>query len=115
LTERSDREEDHRLAGRETSSDRAQPGVAFKLMVRPFTTVGVDTRFPFTLFEDKLRLLIGDHTFDSRIRIVVITPTIIDATLAPPPQDYIKFKEEGRICLCWEGYRLPNLGFSISG
>jgi len=76
----------------------AQTDVPFKLMVRPFTTVGVDTRYPFTLFEDELIGLTAGHVFGSPVRRVVVTPAIIDPTVAVPPKDYSKFnRKEGSV------------------
>lgn len=93
-----DLEKDDRTGTAQPPMGRAQPDVPFKLMVRPFTTVGVDTRYPFTLFEDELRRVIQGHIFDSQIRIIVVTPTIIDRTLAVPTKDYVKFnKKEGSV------------------
>lgn len=81
---------------RVTASSRTD--VPFKLMVRPFTTIGVDTRYPFTLFEDELPGLTADHVFNSPVKRVVITPAIIDPAVAVPPRDYSKFnRKEGSV------------------
>lgn len=93
MADRVERQNDQ-MRTSELLADCADPELLFKLMVRPFTTVGVDTRYPFTLFEDELPSLIDPNTFSSFVRRVVVTPTIIDPSLAVPPKEYSKFNRK---------------------
>jgi hypothetical protein len=70
-----------------------QSGAPFKFLVRPVTTVNVSNKNLSNMFEDKVFAAFKDVTFISPVSGLLILPTIIDRTIAAPPQDYLGYKK----------------------
>jgi hypothetical protein len=71
---------------------RNQLNASFKFMVRPFTTVGVESLDLATWFEDEILEMIYDTKFESKITGIIVFPKIFDADIAPPPSDHLTYK-----------------------
>jgi hypothetical protein len=82
-----------RLRGSGQAIHDAQLSARLKFIVRPFTTVGVETRPLASWFEDEIFSAINGLVFESRIEGIAIFPTIFDRNIANPPADYIKYKQ----------------------
>ena len=63
----------------------------FKLIIRPFTTIGVASLEIMSWLEDEVFPAASEMTFDSGITAIVITPVIFDRKIAEPPKDSVKF------------------------
>jgi hypothetical protein len=65
---------------------------AFRFMVRQLTTVGVDTGNLTNWFEDEAFPMVTAQEFDSKIRMLMVSPTIMDGSIAKIPSDHLKFR-----------------------
>ena len=71
---------------------RNQLNAPFKFMVRPFTTMGVESLDLAMWFEDEILEMIYDTKFKSKITGIIVFPKIFDADIAPPPSDHLTYK-----------------------
>lgn len=71
---------------------RNQLNAPFKFMVRPFTTVGVESLELAAWFEDEILERIYGTKFESKITGIIVFPKIFDADIAPPPSDHLTYK-----------------------
>jgi hypothetical protein len=70
----------------------SQINAPFKFMVRPFTTVGVESLDLARCFEDEILEMIYDTKFESKITGIMVFPKIFDPDIAPPPSDHLTYK-----------------------
>jgi hypothetical protein len=73
---------------------RDQLNAPFKFMVRPFTTVGVESLDLASWFEDEILERIYGTKFESKITGIVVFPKIFNKDVAPPPKDHLTYKKE---------------------
>jgi hypothetical protein len=69
-----------------------QRDALFKFLVRPFTTVGVDSLDLASKLENEIFSAIRELSFESPITGIAIFPTIFDSAIAPLPKDYLTYK-----------------------
>jgi hypothetical protein len=87
-----------RLSALGYAGHNAQQNAKFKFLVRPFTTVGVDSLDLATWFEDEMCSMIKDQVFESKIWGIAIFPTISDTEMGPAPKEYVKYRKgEGSV------------------
>jgi hypothetical protein len=73
-----------------------QRDAPFKFLVRPFTTVGVDSLDLASWFENDIFSSIKSLIFESPITGIVIFPTIFDEGVGAAPEDYVKYNRNER-------------------
>jgi hypothetical protein len=71
-----------------------QRDAQLKFLVRPFTTVGVESLDLASWLEDEIFLAINRVTFESKITGIAIFPTIFDNAIASAPKDYLTYKKK---------------------
>jgi REP element-mobilizing transposase RayT len=71
----------------------------FKFIIRPFTTVGMESRNFASWFEHEIFSAIRDLEFESPITGIAIFPTIFDREISHPPDDYLTYKKTKGQCL----------------
>jgi hypothetical protein len=70
-----------------------QLNAPFRFIVRPFTTVGIESVNLGSWFEDEIFSTIRDLKFESPIAGIAIFPTIFDREISHPPDDYLTYKK----------------------
>jgi hypothetical protein len=65
---------------------------AFRFMVRPLTTVGIDMGNLALWFEDEAYPMVHALKFNSNIRMLMVSPTIMDGSIAKIPADHLKYR-----------------------
>jgi hypothetical protein len=76
--------------------DNAQRDAPLKFLVRPFTTVGVESLDLASWFENEIFSAISRAAFESNITGIAIFPTIFDSAIASLPKDYLTYKKKER-------------------
>jgi hypothetical protein len=70
-----------------------QLNAPLKFIVRPFTTVGIESTNLASWFEDEIFSSIKDFKFGSPITGIAIFPTIFDRQICDPPKDHLRYKK----------------------
>jgi hypothetical protein len=88
---------EQKLIDRLKASGRAinevQLNAPFRFIVRPFTTVGIESANLASWFEDEIFATITDLEFESPITGIAIFPTIFNSEISHPPDDYLTYKK----------------------
>jgi hypothetical protein len=74
--------------------NNVQRDAPFQFLVRPFTTVGIESLNLASWFEDDIFSAIRDLKFESPITGIAIFPTIFDNAIASAPKDYLMYKRK---------------------
>jgi hypothetical protein len=89
---------DQKTIDRLKASGRAvndvQLDARLKFIVRPFTTVGIESRDIARWFEDAIFSAIKDLAFESHIKGIAIFPVIFDSAIASAPNEYLTYKKK---------------------
>jgi hypothetical protein len=71
-----------------------QRDAPFKFLVRPFSTIGVDSLDMASGFENEIFSAINTSALESEITGIVIFPAIFDEQIGPAPKNYVKYKKD---------------------
>jgi hypothetical protein len=74
--------------------NNVQRDAPLKFLVRPFTTVGVESLDLASWLENEIFSAINRVAFESNITGIAIFPTIFDNAIASAPKDYLTYKKE---------------------
>jgi len=73
-----------------------QRDAPLKFLVRPFTTVGIESLDLASWLESEIFSVINRVAFESPITGIAIFPTIFDSAIAAAPKDYLTYKKKER-------------------
>ena len=76
--------------------NNVQRDAPLKFLVRPFSTVGVESLDLASWLENEIFLAINGVAFESNITAIAIFPTIFDNAIAPTPKDYLTYRKKER-------------------
>lgn len=76
--------------------NNVQRDALLKFLVRPFTTVGVDSLDLASWLESDIFSAIRELSFESPLTGIAIFPTIFDGAIASAPKDYLTYKKKER-------------------
>jgi len=76
--------------------NNVQRDAPLKFLVRPFSTVGVESLDLASWLENEIFSEINGVAFESNITWIAIFPTIFDNAIAPSPKDYLTYKKKER-------------------
>ena len=76
--------------------NNVQRDAPLKFLVRPFTTVGVESLDLASWLENEIFSAINIVAFESPIIGIAIFPTIFDSAIASAPKDYLTYKKKER-------------------
>jgi|GraSoi2013_115cm_1033766.scaffolds.fasta_scaffold246527_1 hypothetical protein len=74
--------------------NNVQRNAPLKFLVRPFTTVGVESLDLASWLENEIFSAINRVAFESNITGIAIFPTIFDNAIASAPKDYLTYKKK---------------------
>jgi hypothetical protein len=74
--------------------NNVQRDAPLKFLVRPFTTVGVESLDLASWLENEIFLATDKMAFESSITGIAIFPTIFDSAIASAPKDYLTYKKK---------------------
>jgi hypothetical protein len=74
--------------------NNVQRDAPLKFLVRPFTTVGVESLDLASWLENEIFSAIDKVVFDSNITGIAIFPTIFDGVIVSAPKDYLTYKKK---------------------
>jgi hypothetical protein len=83
-----------RKSGRTINEDRMH--AHFRLTIRPLTTIGTECGHPVSGFDDEAFSSVRELEFNSPSRGIMITPIIVDETLAKVPADSSRYRSKDR-------------------
>jgi len=76
--------------------NNVQRDAPLKFLVRPFSTVGVESLDLASWLENEIFSAINGVAFESNITAIAIFPTIFDNAIAPTPKDYLTYRKKER-------------------
>jgi hypothetical protein len=76
--------------------NNVQRDAPLKFLVRPFSTVGVESLDLASWLENEIFSAISGVAFESNITAIAIFPTIFDNAIAPTPKDYLTYRKKER-------------------
>jgi hypothetical protein len=74
--------------------NNVQRDAPLKFLVRPFTTVGVESLDLASWLENEVFSEVNKVAFESNISGIAIFPTIFDQAIASAPKDYLTYKKK---------------------
>src|SRR4051794_10605178 len=76
--------------------NNVQRDAPLKFLVRPFTTVGVESLDLASWLENEIFSAISKVAFEPTLTGIAIFPTIFDNAIASAPKDYLTYKKKER-------------------